>query len=91
MIETRDYELFDMTTDMYFSDLNLYLKQNYFLKLIVTLCFILMSGLPPFILFFYKYGIFIDLFNSKNYIYLILILFSNIISFAYYFRVLSDI
>lgn len=91
IIENRDFELFDITSNIYFNDLGSILKYNYSLKILITFCFILMSGIPPFITFIYKYGIFVQMFNSGNFIFLIIILILNIISFAYYFKIIVDI
>ena len=91
LIEKQNLQL-SIISNLYFSDLNNYLNHNLSLKLLITTCIILISGLPPFILFLFKYAIFIQIFGSKNYIFLILIfIFNTGFSSAYYFRIISDI
>jgi len=76
---------------VFFSDLNLFLKGRKELKLALTFSLLTISGFPPLILFFYKYMLFLGLFVTSNYIYLILLMVSSCVSSAYYFRILSDI
>ena len=69
-------------------------NKNFFnpvVKYGLTFSFGLMSGLPPSILFFYKYFIFLNISLTENYLLLFLILIINLASYFYYFRVLIDI
>jgi NADH-quinone oxidoreductase subunit N len=91
LVEQYNYKLNDISK-LYFNDLNSYFKNNLSAKLLMTVNILLISGLPPFILFLYKYAIFVQIFGSKNYIFLLLIfIFNTGFSSAYYFRIISDI
>jgi len=90
LIEQYNYKLNDISR-LYFNDLNSYFKNNISAKLLMTVNILLISGLPPFILFLYKYAIFVQIFGLKHYIFLLLIfIFNTGFSSAYYFRIISD-
>jgi NADH-quinone oxidoreductase subunit N len=91
IIENRSFNLVDLS-NLYFNDLNLYFKHNLSLKLLITVCFLSISGVPPFILFIFKYLLFVQIFSAENYVFLLLIfIFNTGISSAYYFRIINDI
>ena len=90
LIEYRDFEVFDVSS-LYFTDLNLFFSNNFYMKMLITLCVFLMAGVPPLILFIYKYGIFVQMFNTKNYFLLVLMFINVVMSAAYYFRIVTDI
>jgi NADH-quinone oxidoreductase subunit N len=74
-----------------FSDIGFLFKDNFFIKTIVTFSLLSISGLPPLILFLYKYLIFLNFFINKYYIIAICVIILNVISIIYYLRLLSDI
>ena len=91
IVEHRSFNLVDLS-NLYFNDLNLYFSYNFSLKLLITVCFLSISGVPPFILFIFKYLLFTQIFSVENYIFLLLIfIFNTGISSAYYFRIINDI
>lgn len=91
LVEHYNYKLNDISK-LQFNDLNSYFKDNSSAKLLFTVNIFSISGLPPFILFLYKYSIFVQFFGVKSYIFLLLIfVFNTGISSAYYFRIIGDI
>jgi len=91
LIEQQDLQLVNIS-NLYFNDLNIFLKNNLSLKVLITFCIILISGLPPLILSPRPLCIIKRLKWKKNYIFLILIfIFNTGFSSAYYFRIISDI
>lgn len=91
LIEHPNFKLKDIS-NLYFNDLSYYFKYNAAVKLLTTINILIISGLPPFILFLFKYVIFVQIFGSQNYVFLLLIfIFNTGFSSAYYFRIISDI
>src|SRR5579872_2469304 len=91
LVEHRNLRLVDVS-NLYFNDLNLYFSYNMSLKLLITVCFLLISGVPPFILFIFKYLILSQIFSTGNYVFLLIIfIFNTGVSSAYYFKILNDI
>jgi NADH:ubiquinone oxidoreductase subunit 2 (subunit N) len=42
-------------------------------------------------MFFYKYMLFLSMYTSGNYFYLVCIILLNVVSFVYYFQILVDV
>jgi NADH-quinone oxidoreductase subunit N len=72
-----------------FSDIGFFTKNNLFLKIITSFSLLSISGLPPLILFIYKYIIFLNLLINYYSLFVLAIIILNVISITYYLRVLS--
>jgi NADH-quinone oxidoreductase subunit N len=75
----------------YFNNIGILIKNNSNLKFLFILLVLIISGIPPFIIFFYKYMLFLNIYISGNYLYLIFILLLSLTTIVYYFQVLVDI
>lgn len=74
-----------------FSDIGYVLQNETLLKILVTISLLSISGLPPLILFLFKYLMLYNLFLNLYYIIVLFLILLNIISVIYYFKILSNI
>jgi NADH-quinone oxidoreductase subunit N len=74
-----------------FSDIGFALQNETFLKLLMTLSLFSITGLPPLIVFIFKYLILYKLFLNFYYVIVLLIIVLNIISAVYYFKIIINI
>jgi NADH:ubiquinone oxidoreductase subunit 2 (subunit N) len=74
-----------------FKDLYYIIKNDNFFKIILTISVISISGLPPTIIFIFKYIIFLNIYIYTESLLILILLILNIISIFYYFRFISDI
>jgi NADH:ubiquinone oxidoreductase subunit 2 (subunit N) len=74
-----------------FKDLYYIIKNDNFFKVILTISVISISGLPPTIIFIFKYIIFLNIYIYTESLLILILLILNIISIFYYFRFVSDI
>lgn len=88
IILTRVYE-FSIRDDFAFTRLSLYFK--YYKKLGIVFCSALLSlaGLPPFIGFFFKYNIFLALYNDYHYFALTLSILIGAFTLYYYLKLVK--
>lgn len=50
-----------------------------------------MSGLPPFLLFFYKYYLLLWLFAANHYFIVVYLLVLNVLSLVYYLKIIKSV
>lgn len=81
----------DNLTIINFSDVGYILQKETLFKVLVTISLFSISGLPPLILFLFKYLMLFDLFLNFYYIIVLLLILLNIISVIYYFKIVSNI
>ncbi len=74
-----------------FSDIGYILQNETLLKILVTISLFSISGLPPLILFLFKYLMLYNLFLNSYYIIVLFLILLNIISVIYYFKIISNI
>lgn len=75
----------------FFTDLGFLFKEDNFFKFIFSFSILAISGLPPIIVFLYKYTIFLTLFFSNYFIFTSFIIILNIISIIYYLKIIKNI
>jgi len=73
-----------------FSDFNRLSFFNSF-KYIISFSFFLVSGLPPFLLFLYKYMLLTQILSSGYFIVIIFIILMNVLSLSYYLKIIKTI
>lgn len=74
-----------------FSDIGYILQNETLLKILVTIALFSISGLPPLVLFLFKYLMLYSLFLNIYYIIILFLILLNVISAIYYFKVISNI
>jgi NADH:ubiquinone oxidoreductase subunit 2 (subunit N) len=75
----------------FFTDLGFLFKDDNFFKFLFSFSLLAISGLPPIIIFFYKYSIFLTLFFSNYFIFTSFIIVLNIISIVYYLKIIKNV
>ena len=88
MSSTVDFKQFSALTN--FSDFNKLAFSNFF-KYIISLSFFFISGLPPFLLFLYKYFLLTQAASSGYFIVVIFIILMNVLSLIYYLKIIKTI
>jgi len=80
-----------VSTIINFSDIGFALQKETFLKLLMTISLFTITGLPPLIIFIFKYLILYNLFINSYYLIVFIIMLLNIISAVYYFKIIISI
>ena len=73
-----------------FSDFNKLEFFGYF-RYLISFSFFLISGLPPFLLFLYKYILLTQALASGYFVVVVFIIFMNVVSLVYYLRIIKTI
>jgi NADH-quinone oxidoreductase subunit N len=73
-----------------FSDFNKFAFFDFF-KYIISISFFFISGLPPFLLFLYKYFLLIQVLSSGYFIAAVFVILMNVLSLIYYLKIIKTI
>jgi NADH:ubiquinone oxidoreductase subunit 2 (subunit N) len=74
-----------------FSDFYNIFENHDLSKIILTAILLILSGLPPFVLFFYKFVIFLGLMAVHSYFIIFIVIVLNLFGFFYYLNIIKDI
>jgi NADH:ubiquinone oxidoreductase subunit 2 (subunit N) len=72
-----------------FSDFNYF--YSYSFKYVIVLSFVFISGLPPFLLFFYKYYLLLNIFHTSNYLVVLYIILLSVLNLVYYLKIIKSV
>lgn len=73
-----------------FSDFNKFFFSSSY-KLAISFSFFFISGLPPFLLFVYKYILLTQMLLSGYFVVVVFMVFMNVVSLIYYLRIIKTI
>lgn len=88
MSSVADIKQFNVLVN--FSDFNKLVSFTYF-KYLISFSFFLISGLPPFLLFLFKYVLLVQVLASGYFVVVVFVIFMNVISLTYYLRIIKTI